>query len=1437
MPFFPSLGAGGRRLVLPALIVLLTLAGHLSAADSDAITETERSRGYRSRTLLAQPRADLGVVERAEARAALTLVRSHPRLGGIRVLETDGSEEVKTVIERLAATGLYEYVEPDFIREARITPNDPRFAADQWSLNNTGQSGGKSGADIKALAAWDIQREAPDVIVAVIDSGLNYSHEDIISNLWFNRAEVEGRAGTDEDNNGYLDDAFGINVTVPRTSPLAGDPFDNSGHGTHVAGIIAASGNNGKGIAGIAWKAQVMPLKFLGAGGTGSVAGAIACLDYAIAKKAQIINGSYGSAGFSQAEFEAMRRVRDAGIIFVASAGNDSQEITDLPSYPAAYALDNIVAVASTTRQDRLASYSTFGSGLVEIAAPGSSILSLAIDGTTTYAVKSGTSMAAPHVSGALALLKQKFPAEGYRALINRLLGSVDVLPELNHRVHTNGRLNLLAALTSTSTRPFNDDFARRAEITGEFNTVRGSNQFATREPGEPNHGVADSNGSLWWAWTAPGAAGKVTITTGGSGLDTVLAVYADTGATPTLAGLRLIASNHESGSANSTSSITFETTPNTTYHIAAAGKGTSEGLITFGLVSVPFNDAFAQARVLSGPSVVVTGNNAGASVEPGEPKPRNAAGRALGIDRSLWYRWTAPSSRPYEISATDVSTDPIVTLYTGSALNTLAEVTFDDDAGPNLDSLVRFNAIANVTYYIKVDTSFGPGGRFTLSIADAAWQYVTDDPIYASPALGPDGTIYVADDFGLVHAINRDGTRRWRSFAVSGYVEGGAIAVGPDGTLYVGDDFGFLYALNPANGARKWSFDTGDYVWAAPAIAADGTIYVKSDNGKLIALDPDGKQKWIFAAPGDTYTAPVIAADGTIYIVSGDAAALYAVNPADGSPKWNFPLGATAYATPALGADGTIYLGNFDGRFFAIRPDGTERWQFDTRSPLSGSAVVDARGVVYFGSYDTKLYALDAATGAKRWDYATGDLIRSTTPVLADDGTIYIGGDDGFVHALDGDGRRLRTYATSQPILSAPLITAGRLIVASTDGKLYAFDTGNNLARAPWPMHGQNLRHTARPGEIAGVPVISAQPAAPASATAGSSVSIPALAAIPGGGALTYQWLQNDVAIPGATSATLTLPSVQGSNSGDYRVIASGPGGSVISLATTLRVAAASGETARLVNLAVRTVAGSGDRVLFVGFVIGGAGTSGSKPLLLRGVGPALGAFGVPGTLTDPRLQVFSGTSLLSENDDWAGDARVAAIAPQVGAFPLSPATSKDAALAPVLAAGGYSAQISAVDGSSGIVLAEIYDASVASDASTPRLINVSARTQVGTGANILIAGFVVGGTGTKQVLVRAIGPTLAAFGVPGTLADPRLQLFSGPTQIQENDNWGASPNAAQIATVSASVGAFPLALESRDAVLLLTLQPGSYTAQVSGLGSAAVNTGVAIVEVYEVP
>jgi len=321
----------------------------------------------------------------------------------------------------------------------------------------------------------------------------------------------------------------------------------------------------------------------------------------------------------------------------------------------------------------------------------------------------------------------------------------------------------------------------------------------------------------------------------------------------------------------------------------------------------------------------------------------------------------------------------------------------------------------------------------------------------------------------------------------------------------------------------------------------------------------------------------------------------------------------------------------------------------------------------------------------------------------------------------------------------------------------------------------------------------------------------------------LSYQWRRNGAVIAGATGTTLTLTNVQAADAGSYTVTVTNGLGSVTSDPATLSV-----RLARLTNVSVRSTAGTGDDTLIVGFNISGAGT---KPVLLRGVGPTLGTFGVNGVVSDPQLRLFdaAGTQI-DLNDDWGGDPALAAAGGAVGAFAL-PAGSRDAVLHPRLPAGSYSVQLT-VTGANGIALVEGYDTEPGGGGA--RLTNLSVRSRVGTGDNVLIVGFATSGSAPKRLLIRAIGPTLTSFGVGASeaLADPQLQLFDQANAvINQNDNWGG---AGSLSAAFNSVAAFPLGTGSRDAVLLVTLPPGSYTAQVSGVGNT---TGIALVEVYELP
>lgn len=359
-------------------------------------------------------------------------------------------------------------------------------------------------------------------------------------------------------------------------------------------------------------------------------------------------------------------------------------------------------------------------------------------------------------------------------------------------------------------------------------------------------------------------------------------------------------------------------------------------------------------------------------------------------------------------------------------------------------------------------------------------------------------------------------------------------------------------------------------------------------------------------------------------------------------------------------------------------------------------------------------------------------------------------------------------------------------------------------------------------------------------SAPAGGTVAISA--AVESNPPASFTWFKGNanVQVAGAVGQSLVLRNVGAAQADNYYFVAtswSAPArqvfGTVGSNRAVLTVVAPPASPSRIGNLAIRSVAGSGAETLIVGFVVGGAGTAGGKGLLVRGIGPALTGFGVPGALADPHLELFAGATRLTQNDDWGGGPALAATFGNVGAFPLA-ANSRDAAFAdPALAPGAYTAQVAGNGGATGVALAELYDttAPAAFANTTPRLTNVSARTRVGTGGDILIAGVNIAGALPRTVLIRAIGPGLAQFGVTGTLADPVLALFNGATRINENDDWGGN---GELVALAASVGAFALPAASKDAVLAVTLPPGSYSVQVAGAGGG---TGVALVEVYEVP
>ena len=360
------------------------------------------------------------------------------------------------------------HFEPNAAFTLNVTPNDPMYS-DLWGLHNTGQTGGTADADIDAPEAWDTSTGGGDVVVGVIDSGVDYTHPDLAPNMWINPGEVAGD-GLDNDGNGFVDDIHGWDFYSNDN-----DPQDELFHGTHVAGTIAAAGDNGQGVVGVGWQSKIMALRFLGPSGSGSTSGAVEALNYATMMRRDygvnvvLTSNSWGGGGYSQAMYDAIAASGQEGLLFIAAAGNDGSDNDSWPSYPSNYDLDNVIAVAATDHNDQLASWSNYGATTVDLGAPGVNILStfptfettqMASEGfSTDYDTISGTSMATPHVAGAAALLWGAAPDATYTEIRDAILDGVDSVAALTGKVVTGGRLNVnnimaLATMHVSSTDP-----------------------------------------------------------------------------------------------------------------------------------------------------------------------------------------------------------------------------------------------------------------------------------------------------------------------------------------------------------------------------------------------------------------------------------------------------------------------------------------------------------------------------------------------------------------------------------------------------------------------------------------------------------------------------------------------------------------------------------------------------------------------------------------------------------------------------------------------------------------------------------------------------------------------------------------------------------------------------------------------------------------------
>jgi sugar lactone lactonase YvrE len=614
-------------------------------------------------------------------------------------------------------------------------------------------------------------------------------------------------------------------------------------------------------------------------------------------------------------------------------------------------------------------------------------------------------------------------------------------------------------------------------------------------------------------------------------------------------------------------------------------------------------------------------------------------------------------------------------------------------------------------------------------------------------------------------------------------------VAVDGGGNLYIGDT---------GNNTIRMVTPAGVVTTLAGAKAAgstDGTGAAARFNMPLgVALDGNGN---LYVADSGNNTIRKVTPAGVVTTFAGTAGKAGSADGTGAAARFNSPVGI------AIDGKGNLYVADGDNcTIRKVTPAGVVTTLAGTAGTVGNADGAGAAAQFYLPSG----IAVDGSGNLYIAD-TENYLIRMITPsgvVTTLAGTTPPGGANGSNGgSADGTGAAAQFFYPSG-------------IAVDGSGNLYV---------------GDSFNYTIRKGyATTGAPQVTTQPA-DLYVAAGGNATFSVSAS--GSSALSYQWNFNSSPIPGATASSYTVSNVQASDAGPYTVTVTDADGSSTSNVANLYVnTGASG--ARLINISTRAMVGTGGNILIPGFVIGGSGT---ETLLIRGDGPSLTQFGVAGVLAQPILTLLSGQTVVATNTGWGTStnptpAQIASVATQVGAFPFA-SGSNDSALVVSLSPGAYTVQISGVNNTTGVALAEIYE--VASTGTT-RLINIATRAQVGTGGNILIPGFVIGGTGFEQVLVRGDGPSLTAFGVSGALAVPVLSVLSGQTVVASNTGWGTSttPSPAQIASVASAVGAFPFTSGSADCAQVVNLTPGAYTIEISGQNNAI---GVALAEVYEVP
>ncbi len=1002
-----------------------------------------------------------------------------------------------------------------------------------------------------------------------------------------------------------------------------------------------------------------------------------------------------------------------------------------------------------------------------------------------------------------------------------------------------------------------NDNFENATVLTGSSAQSVGSNVTANRQSGEPRHLNQISGRSIWWSWTAP-FAGRLMVNTNGSQFDTTLAVY--TGGS--LAALTLVGSNDNGGNATN-SALSLAVRAGVTYMIAVEGANNTAGVavLNLRLVVPPANDNLASAQRILGISPRVTGTNVGASKESGEPNHAAVPGGS-----SVWYRWQAPQTGRVRISTEGSQFDTIIAVYTPNSSNLLVGIAANDNENfLTATSATSFTATANVSYWIAVEGYAGAEGKLTLSL-----DYLTppQNDRFSSPLTLSGTNIQTsANNTGAIkepgepnHAGYVGGCSIWWQWTAPADAR---VTLSTAGSridtllaVYTGSAINALTLV-----AQNDEDATGTGTSSLTFMAIAGTSY-------RIAVDgyAGGSGSIALRLSAVVLSAPVITQQPTSQTVIEGQAMSFTVAAGGTAPllyQWQFngtPISGATDATLTLakvsassaGAYAVVVtngVGNVTSRTATLTVTPATTAPSITTHPVSQNATIGQSvsfSVVASGtaplSYQwfENSFPIPGAT-SPTFTLASAQLTNNaayrvtvtnslgsvtsnpaTLTVTRPVSNLAISAQSPDQTVIEGQTVTLSVTATSSLSITYQWYRAtqggnGIIIPGATAPTLTLTNTALADAGSYWIVVGDPA------GTLQGIPIavtVNPAPVAPTIVTQPSSHSVQAGQPVTfslvasGTGPLSYQWRRQGVVIPGATSTQFTLPAAQISDAGDYSVTVSNSVGSVISATAALTVTPA--PSSQITNLSVRTTLAA-NQIVIVGLAV----ADGSRDTLIRAVGPGLAPYVPSGTMPDPAMTLFSGSTPIQSNDNWGGSTALAQSFASVGAFPLSPA-SLDAAMIHTTS-GSRSIHVTGPTG--GDVLVEAYALPAPGSA---RLTNISARNRVGAGRDTLIAGFVIAGDAPKTVLIRGVGPGLVPFTVTDPLVDPKLEVYHGSTLVAENNDWSPS-----LADTFSSVGAFSLPADSKDAAIQITLQPGSYTVQVKSADGGA---GEVLVELYEV-